>query len=157
MYYTEILNPDRYWMKFIHTWEEVTNKDWYRVLCDCYPHFGGLSKAAIKIIKDFCAFKSIYETVSDNLKYTKAFAGKIDILQDIIDSITPTESIINCIDLSKTINKLSSSDMCRLFAASIPNVDADDTVVEQYQKLIKLYSKHDKEHNKNEQVPECDS
>lgn len=157
MYYTEILNPDRYWMKFIRTWEEVKNKEWYKVLCDCYSHYGGLSKAAIKIIKDFCKLESTYEEVRDNLKYTKAFSGKIDILQDVIDSITPTESVINCISLSKTINRIPQSDMYKLFAASIPNVDADDTVIEQYQKLIKLYSKDDKEHNKNQQVPERDA
>lgn len=157
MYYTEILNPDRYWMKFIHTWEEVKKKDWYSKLYGCASYSPGLSQSAIKIAKQFQSYQSAYEHISNSVKYTKAFAGKIDLLQDIIDSITPTESIANCIDFSKILTKLSQSDLCRLLAASIPNVDTDSTVIDQYQKLTKLYLKDDKEHNQNQQVPECDS
>jgi len=157
MYYTDIISPDRYWMKFINTWEEVKKKDWYKKLYGGLPHYSGLSTAAAKHCKIFNNYQQKYESLSYVVKYTKAFAGKVGIIQDIIDEVEPTEKIANAIDLSKIITKLYTGDLAKILTASIPNVDVDQSVVEQYQKLIKLYSKDDKEHNQNQQVPECDS
>ena len=137
--------------------EEVKKKDWYSKLYGCASYRPGLSCSAIKITKHFQAYQSAYECINNNVKYTKAFAGKIDLLQDVIDSVTPTENVANCIDFSKILAKLPQSDLCKLLAASIPNIDADSTAIDQYQKLTKLYLKDDKEHNQNQQVPECDS
>ena len=147
MYYTELLKPERYWMRFLKTWEIVTKEPWYPKVSGAYQYWKGLSSKAVKFLRIFNEYYIWYSAIKGLGKYLKAFTEKIDTLQEVIDSLTIDEKVINCIDFSKIINKLLDSELAKLFVASIPNVDVDDTIIEQYEKLTKLYSKDDKEHN----------
>ena len=157
--WNKLIDPKRYWMRFIKTFEIIKKKDWYNpdMYYDCLNVLAPTKemKAFIDALRMYC---STYISIAKLKKYITPFWDSIEPIDDILESMNPSVDMLNCIEFYTSIKDNNYSYILSLLCASLPNINCPDISREGYNKLVELYSnKDDKEHNQNKQVSECNA
>lgn len=158
IYYTELLNPDRYWMRFLKTWKNIKeNSEQYKKISDCTQYYYGMSKKSSKTTSDINHYNTIYNRISGMWKYIEPFEKDIEFIDGFEESIGITDEVVNNCIAAKYIKQTCSYDeVYRLLMCSLPNISYDNNSMAIYKSLKQQFS-YDKEHNQDEQISECNA
>lgn len=157
IHYSKLLSSDRYWMKFIVTMRKLMKEPWYNTILGCSNYAYGLTDDIRQYIVKLNRYVSAMNGCTCCEKYIEPFIKDITIDEDLIKELTPSDSFINTIRIVKKIQTLSQDKITRLFLYSLDGVEKSESCKTLYEEITNICSKDDKEHNKDEQVPECDS
>ena len=157
--WNKLIDPKRYWMRFIKTFEIVKKKDWYKEsLYGKSVYVQEQTKETMAFINTFRTYQSTYIKVAKLKKYITPFWDTIEPINEILEEMNPSIETINCIEFYASMFNYSNSHILSLLCASFPNISCPDNIKNVYNTLLKLYSnKDDKEHNQNQQISECNA
>ena len=157
IHYSKLLSPDRYWMKFIYTMQELRKKDWYKNVLGIGAYSYGLTDDMKVYLTKFNRYLNMINGCECCAEYIKPFAKNVTIDEDLVKELTPSDSYIKTIRITKKLQSLSQDKITRLFLYSLDGVEKSESCKTLYEEITNICSKDDKEHNQDEQVPECNA
>ena len=157
IHYSKLLSSDRYWMKFIVTMQKIVKEPWYNTILGCSNYAYGLTDNIKDYLSKFNRYISAMNGCTYCEKYIEPFIKDITIDENLIKELTPSDSFINTITIVKKLQSLSQDKITRLFLYSLDGVEKSESCKTLYEEITNICSKDDKEHNQDQQVPECNA